>query len=76
VSKHPIPEGPDGQDKFAELLAVADTELLIRFRVRLQKGGRKNMVQLLTAEIEHREELDRQAADARHKAIEAKGKKK
>jgi hypothetical protein len=56
ASKHRIPEGEDGQDPFAEMLAVMDTEQLIRFRHRLGKIGRKRMVKLLSEEIAEREE--------------------
>jgi hypothetical protein len=60
VSKHKIPEGEDGQNPFAEMLGVMDTELLIRFRRRLEKIGRKRMVALLTEEIEEREGLEKE----------------
>lgn len=50
---------------FGEILKVSDIELLIRFRHRLQKVGRKRMVQILTEEIEEREAIE---------AAEAKGK--
>jgi hypothetical protein len=43
---------------FAEMLRVMDIEQLIRFRRRLEKVGRKRMVEILTDEIEEREELE------------------
>jgi hypothetical protein len=55
MTKHRIPEGEDGQEPFAEILAVMDTEQLIRFRHRLGKIGRKRMVKLLSDEIAERE---------------------
>jgi hypothetical protein len=60
MSKHKIPEGEDGQNPFAEMLHVMDLEQLIRFRWRLNKIGRKQMVQILTAEIEEREALEKE----------------
>jgi hypothetical protein len=58
MTKHKIPEGVDGQDPFAEILAVMDAEQLIRFRHRLNKIGRKKMVQILTEEIADRERAE------------------
>jgi hypothetical protein len=55
MTKHRIPDGEDGQEPFAEMLAVMDTEQLIRFRHRLGKIGRKRMVKMLTDEIAERE---------------------
>jgi hypothetical protein len=55
VTKHKIPEGEDGQEPFAEMLAVMDTEQLIRFRHRFGKIGRKRMVKILSEEIAERE---------------------
>jgi hypothetical protein len=43
MSKHKIPEGEDGQEPFAEILAVLDDEQLIRLRHRLNKIGRKRI---------------------------------
>jgi hypothetical protein len=43
---------------FEEILKVSDTELLIRFRHRLNRIGRKRMVELLTEEIKKREALE------------------
>jgi hypothetical protein len=55
MTKHKIPAGEDGQEPFAEILAVMDLEQLIRFRHRLEKIGRKRMVKMLTEEIAERE---------------------
>jgi hypothetical protein len=57
-TKHKIPEGEDGQEPFAEILAVMDTENLIRLRHRLGKIGRKRMVKILSEEIAEREKRD------------------
>jgi hypothetical protein len=46
-------------DKFGELIRVMDVEHLLRFRRRLEKVGRKRMVQILTYEIKAREALER-----------------
>jgi hypothetical protein len=56
MTKHRIPDGEDGQEPFAEMLAVMDLEGLIRFRHRLGKIGRKRTVKILTLEIAGREE--------------------
>jgi hypothetical protein len=45
----------DWQERFTEMLAVMDTEHLIRFRHRLGKVGCKRLVELLTLEIGRRE---------------------
>jgi hypothetical protein len=50
-----ISEGEDWQERFAEMLAVMDTEQLMRFRHRLGKIGCERTVQLLTLEIAERE---------------------
>jgi hypothetical protein len=42
------------------MLQVMNTEQLIRFRWRLQKNGRKRMVEILTEEINKREALEKQ----------------
>jgi len=55
MTKHEIPEGEDGQEPFAEMLAVMDIEHLIRIRHRLGKIGRKRMVKILSEEIAERE---------------------
>jgi len=73
MTKHKIPAGEDGQDPFAEMLGVMDTEHLIRFRVRLNKVGRKKMVKILTEEIDDREKTEKEEAAAR--GAEAKKKK-
>jgi hypothetical protein len=68
MTKHKIPAGEDGQDPFAEMLGVMDVEQLIRFRVRLKKIGRKQMVKLLSEEIEEREKTEKEEAAARKKS--------
>ena len=62
MTKHKIPAGEDGQDPFAEVLAVMDVENLIRFRRRLERVGRKKMVKILTEEIEDRDKNEREEA--------------
>jgi hypothetical protein len=54
----------DNLNPFAELLRVMDTEDLIRLRHRLQKTGRKRMVEILSDEIEERDQLEREQSDA------------
>jgi hypothetical protein len=49
-------EGEDWRERFGEMLAVMDTEHLIRFRHRLGKRGCERLVQLLSLEIGRREE--------------------
>jgi hypothetical protein len=66
MSKHKVPEGEDGQNPFAEMLAVMDVEQLIRFRKRLEKVGRKRMVEILTDEIEEREGIEKAQAEQQH----------
>jgi hypothetical protein len=56
MSEHKILEGEDWGERFWEMLAVMDTEQLIRFRHRLQKRGCERTVQILTLEIARREE--------------------
>lgn len=46
---------------FAEMLRVMDIEHLIRFRRRLEKVGRKRMVEILTDEIKERKALEKKA---------------
>jgi hypothetical protein len=41
-------------DPFFEMLEILDTEHLLRFCKRLEKVGRKRMVEILTKEIEER----------------------
>ena len=48
-------ENGQPMNAFEEILKVSDTELLMRFRHRLNKVGRKKMVQILSEEIERRE---------------------
>ena len=77
MTKHKIPEGEDGQEPFAEMLAVMDVEQLIRFRYRLKKIGRKLMVKILTEEIDERDKLEREEAAAKKtEREEAAAKKK
>lgn len=48
-------EDGNRMDPFQEMLHVMEVEHLIRFRRRLEKVGRKQMVAILTEEIELRE---------------------
>jgi len=66
MTKHKIPEGEDGQNPFAEILHVMDIEQLIRFRQRLNKIGRKRMVEILTDEIQEREATEKDEAKKQH----------
>jgi hypothetical protein len=50
-----IDENGEPMNPFAEMLRVMDVEWLIRFRRRLEKVGRKRMVEILTEEIDIRE---------------------
>lgn len=56
---------------FAEMLRVMTTEHLIRFRRRLQKVGRKRMVEILTDEIEEREALEKEEASGVRRKLSA-----
>jgi hypothetical protein len=59
-------ENGEPLNPFAEMLRVLDVEYLIRIRRRLEKVGRKRMVEILTDEIEEREAIAKQEAkDAR-----------
>jgi hypothetical protein len=49
-------------DPFHEMIEVLETEHLIRFRRRLEKVGRKKMVEILTAEIEERDGAEKEGA--------------
>jgi hypothetical protein len=49
-------------DPFAEMLAIMDVEHLIRFRRRLERVGRKQMVKILSEEIERRDDAEREEA--------------
>lgn len=51
-------------DPFEEMLRVMDYEYLLRFRRRLEKVGRKRMVEILSEEIAMRKE---QELTQRHK---------
>jgi hypothetical protein len=48
------------EDKFTQLLGLAHTEELIRFRRRSEKRGLLKMAESLTAEIEERLALERE----------------
>ena len=48
-------ENGNKMDPFDEMLKVMSTEHLIRFRRRLEKIGRKQMVEILTEEIKERD---------------------
>jgi hypothetical protein len=54
------PQAEEAINPFAEMLRVMDVEHLIRFRRRLEKVGRKRMVEILTDEIEEREALEKE----------------
>jgi hypothetical protein len=56
-------ENGEPMNPFAEMLRVMDVEYLIRFRRRLEKVGRKRMVEILTDEIEERKALEKQQRD-------------
>ena len=56
-------ENGNHMSPFDEMLSVMDVEGLIRFRRRLEKVGRKRMVQILTEEIDRKQEEEK----ARHK---------
>lgn len=58
-------ENGHDMNPFAEMLRVMDVEHLIRFRRRLEKVGRKRMVEILTDEIEEREAIEKAKAGAR-----------
>jgi hypothetical protein len=60
-----VDEHGHSMNPFSELLKVCDVELLIRFRHRLKKVGKKRMVEILSEEIEEREALEREEAKAR-----------
>jgi hypothetical protein len=50
-------------DRFQAILDILNIEDLIRFRCRLEKVGRKEMVKLLTEEIERRKALEKEEAE-------------
>ena len=54
-------ENGNKMDPFEEMLHIMDYELLLRFRKRLEKVGRKRMVEILSEEIEERKEEERVA---------------
>jgi hypothetical protein len=62
--KHERYKDADGEtmDAFYEILQVMTDEHLLRFRKRLEMVGRKEMVKILTTEIEERENKERELA--------------
>jgi hypothetical protein len=54
-------------DPFFEMLQILEVEHLLRFRRRLEKVGRKRMVQILTEEIKERDAKDKAEAEAEKK---------
>ena len=64
-------EHGEALDPFYEMLEILDTEHLLRFRHRLERVGRKKMVEILTAEIDERDEEEKK----QHKAEQAQLKK-
>jgi hypothetical protein len=54
-------EHGEALDPFYEMLEILDTEHLLRFRRRLERVGRKKMVEILTAEIKEREAAEKEA---------------
>jgi hypothetical protein len=57
-------ENGEPMNPFAEMLRVMDIEYLIRFRCRLEKVGRKRMVEILSDEIEERKAIEKERRDA------------
>jgi hypothetical protein len=57
-------ENGEPMNPFGEMLRVMDIELLIRFRRRLEKVGRKRMVEILSDEIEERKALEKEQRNA------------
>jgi hypothetical protein len=57
-------------DPFHEMLQVLDVENLLRFRKRLEKVGRKRMVQILSEEIAERDHQAKAEAKAEAEAID------
>lgn len=62
-------ENGQPMNPFSEMLKIMDVEHLIRFRQRLKKVGRKRMVEILSEEIETREELERKEVKMRQAAL-------
>ena len=54
IPEKEIPEEQTEHHPFHEMLGVMSTEDLIRFRCRLQKKGKKNLIALLTQEIDRK----------------------
>jgi hypothetical protein len=61
-------------DPFHEMIVVMETEHLIRFRRRLEKVGRKKMVEILTTEIAERDGAEQERAKAEQ--VQVKEEKK
>jgi hypothetical protein len=55
---------------FGQILAVMDVEHLIRFRRRLEKVGKRRMVEILTDEIQEREKLAKKEAKQQREDLE------
>lgn len=62
-------------DKFAEMLSVMDSEHLLRFRKRLEKVGKKEMVRILTEEIKTKEAAEKKDEDDRRARLEEQVRK-
>ena len=64
-------ENGEKLDPFHEMLEVLDIEHLLRFRKRLEKVGRKKMVEILSVEIKERDGKEQEAAKAERAKLEA-----
>jgi hypothetical protein len=53
-------------DRFQAILDILNIEDLIRFRRRLEKVGRKRMVEILSDEINERQALEKKEAEKEH----------
>jgi hypothetical protein len=62
-------ENGEELDPFYEVLEVLDTEYLIRIRRRLEKVGRKEMIQILSQEITERTAKEAREAKQASEAI-------
>ena len=69
-------ENGEKMDAFAEVLRVMDIEQLIRFRRRLEKVGRKRMVEILTEEIDERDAEEKARSRTHQQFMEQTPKKK
>ena len=54
TKQQPQKEQPEAHHPFKEMLSVMSVEDLIRFKVRLQKKGKKGVIALLNQEIERK----------------------